>query len=371
MPREYYIGCISGTSLDGLDLALVSFEEDSCEVAASFCEKIPDKLQADLSSLCSPGPSEIERLGRAHTAFGRFIGHAINKFIEAHQFVARSEIKAIGSHGQTIRHRPDLDHPFSIQIGSAAAVSEITGITTVADFRMADLMSGGQGAPLVPAFHKQVFTSEKSKRLIINLGGISNISVLPQEEASASVYGYDIGPANALMDRWTEKHLGTPYDKDGRWAQTGEIIEPLLSKLLSDEYFSRATPKSTGREYFNMTWLEKNSIENASPKDIQRTLLELTATTVADAIKQESTKGPVEIYVCGGGSHNAFLVERIKALSDATLLNKTDTLGLPADDVEAAAFAWLARETLERRPGNLPSVTGAKKAKILGAIHYA
>lgn len=371
MARDYYIGCISGTSLDGLDLALVAFDKSDYEVISSSCSKIPKELQADLSSLCSPGPNEVERLGRADVAFGRFIGDAINRFIEAQHSISSSQIKAIGSHGQTIRHRPDIDHPFSIQIGAASAISEITGITTVADFRMADLMSGGQGAPLVPAFHQQVFSSETSKRLIINLGGISNISVLPQRSATIPVVGYDIGPANALMDRWIETHIGKRYDDDGNWARTGKTIEPLLTQMLRDEYFSRATPKSTGREHFNMPWLEKMLLRNEQARDIQRTLLELTATSVADAIVMESNDKAVETYVCGGGAHNTFLLERIQALSGACILKKTDELGIPVDDVEAAAFAWLARETIERRPGNLPSVTGANKPKILGAIYPA
>lgn len=370
MPREYYIGCISGTSLDGLDLAIVSFEEDDCKVVFSSCAKIPRKLQENLSSLCSPGTNEIERLGRADVEFGRFIGDSVNSLLASSAF-DRSQIKAIGSHGQTIRHRPNIDYPFSIQIGAASAISEITGITTVADFRMADIMTGGQGAPLVPAFHHQVFSSNKSKRIIVNLGGISNISVLPQQGETQPIFGYDVGPANTLMDRWIEKHLGKRYDEDGRWARTGITLPPLLSNMLSDEYFSRATPKSTGREYFNMAWLEKMLTNSERAEDVQRTLLELTATTLADAIKQENNDGPAELYICGGGAHNRLLIERIHALSGADQLSKTDDLGIPVDDVEAAAFAWLARETLEGRPGNLPSVTGAKKPKVLGAIYHA
>lgn len=371
MAREYYIGCISGTSLDGLDLALVAFHEGNCEVVLSNCSEIPKELQADLSSLCSTGPNELERLGRADVAFGLFIGDAINKFIEALHSVDRAEIKAIGSHGQTIRHIPDIEHPFSIQIGAASAISEITGITTVSDFRMADLMAGGQGAPLVPAFHHQVFSSNESKRLIINLGGISNISVLPQVGAAIPVHGYDIGPANALMDRWVEKHLQKSFDKDGRWARTGETIEPLLTKMLSDKYFSRVPPKSTGREYFNMNWLEEMPLGNERAEDIQRTLLELTAATIADAVKKENNSEAAELYLCGGGAHNTFLLERIQALTGIDTIRKTDALGIPADDVEATAFAWLARETMAGRPGNLPTVTGASKLKVLGAIYPA
>lgn len=366
MPGEYYIGCISGTSLDGLDLALLDFSKNSPKVAYSECATIPPDLQSELGKLCSPGPNEIERLGRADVEFGMFIGNCINRLIAKHS-IDREEIRAVGSHGQTIRHRPDINHPFSMQVGAISAIAETTGITTVGDFRMADIMVGGQGAPLVPAFHHQVFSSNEYQRLIINLGGISNLTVLPKGD-TAQIQGYDIGPANTLLDRWTETHLGKSYDESGKWARSGKLLPSLLADMLKDEYFSRPTPKSTGREYFNMQWLEQFKIENQKPEDIQRTLLELAASTVVAAVIQEKNHQPTEIYVCGGGAHNTFLLERIEALSGAPHIGKTDALGIPVDDVEAAAFAWLARETLEGRPGNLPSVTGATKPKILGAI---
>jgi anhydro-N-acetylmuramic acid kinase len=372
MARELFIGCISGTSLDGLDLVVVEFNNDSPKVIGSHCAIIPKTLQTELSALCSPGPNEIERLGRSDVALGRFIGESINAFL-TEQALDRESIIAIGSHGQTIRHHPDGKHPFSMQIGAPSAIAETTGITTIADFRMADMMAGGQGAPLVPFFHQKAFSSDRVDRLIINLGGISNISVLPPQDAQQLIpaYGYDIGPANTLMDRWTEKHLGKGYDAFGSWARKGQLDHDLLSRLLGDEYFSREWPKSTGREYFNIPWLEQFLEGAERPEDVQRTLLELSADTIANAIKiaQESTLA--EVYLCGGGAHNSFLVERITTLSEPNKIALTDDLGIPADDVEAAAFAWLARETLAKRPGNLTSVTGAKKAKILGAVHFA
>ena len=372
MPRDYYIGCISGTSLDGLDLALVEFKQGKPTVIHSECATIPSDLQSELNSLCSPGPNEIERLGRADIEFGKFIGDSINALLKKLSF-DHTEISAIGSHGQTIRHRPDIDHPFSMQVGAISTIAERTGVTTIGDFRMADIAAGGQGAPLVPAFHEQVFSCSTAKRLIINLGGISNITTLPcqDNESDTSIQGYDIGPANTLMDCWIKKHLGKNYDNEGLWAQSGKLLDTTLNQMLRDSYFSRGTPKSTGREYFNMNWLEKFEIQNQNPEDVQRTLLELTAHTISAAISQEKTQELLEIYLCGGGAHNSFLLKRIKELSGLNSISKTDILGIPADDVEAAAFAWLARETLKGRPGNLPSVTGATKLKILGAVCYA
>lgn len=372
MARELFIGCISGTSLDGLDLVAVDFDNSTPKVIGSQCATIPKTLQTELSALCSPGPNEIERMGRSDVALGRFIGESINTFLTA-QALDPESIIAIGSHGQTIRHHPDGKDPFSMQIGAPSAIAETTGITTVADFRMADIMAGGQGAPLVPLFHQSVFSCNDAQRLIINLGGISNISILPPQstQQSISAYGYDIGPANTLMDRWTEKHIGQSYDAFGSWAREGELNQNLLSQMLNDEYFSRKTPKSTGREYFNIPWLEKFLVGSERPQDVQRTLLELSAATIANAIKIAQDHTLAEVYLCGGGAHNRFLVERITSLSEPNNIRLTDALGIPADDVEAAAFAWLARETLARRPGNLTSVTGAKKAKILGAVHFA
>jgi anhydro-N-acetylmuramic acid kinase len=372
MGRELFIGCISGTSLDGLDLVTVEFDNGAPKVIGSKCAVIPTGLQAELSALCSPGPNEIERMGRSDVALGRFIGESINTFL-TDQSIEPTNIIAIGSHGQTIRHHPDGKHPFSMQIGAPSAIAEVTGITTVADFRMADIMAGGQGAPLVPFFHQKAFSSEQAQRLIINLGGISNISILPLQDARKSVpaFGYDIGPANTLMDRWTEKHISKSYDAFGLWAREGQLDKTLLSRMLGDAYFSREMPKSTGREYFNMPWLEQFLEGSERPEDVQRTLLELCASTIATAIQNIQNSHTAEAYLCGGGAHNSFLVERIKSLSKLNKIGITDDLGIPVDDVEAAAFAWLARETLEGRPGNLRTVTGAKKAKILGAVHFA
>jgi len=367
--REFYIGSISGTSLDGIDVALVCFEDGKLSVVDAICSPIPASLQRELTLLCSPGANEIYRCGQADVQLGKSIALAVNELI-GRSSLSNHNISAIGSHGQTIRHHPELTEAFSLQIGNASVIAELTGITTVSDFRMADIACGGQGAPLVPAFHQYAFSDINQTRLVINLGGISNISVISPSQ-QGKVHGYDIGPANTLMDRWIERHLSQPYDKDGEWARSGALVPKLLENLLNDPYFSRQGPKSTGREYFNLDWLFPRMEEAYLPQDIQRTLLELTAKTVGNAILSEKINGTEEIYLCGGGAHNSFLTERISTLSGHTDIRTTQELGVPVDDVEATAFAWLAREALNRRPGNITSVTGARKPKVLGAIHFA
>jgi len=369
MSREYYIGCISGTSLDGLDLALVDFDENTTRVLSTHCQPIPDELSSALSELCLPGPDEIDRLGEADVALGKFISSAINNFVKQTGIEAEN-IAAIGSHGQTIRHRPNALHPFTMQLGNGHVIAEQTGIMTIADFRMADMAAGGHGAPLVPAFHSAIFSSDLNQRLVINLGGISNISIIPasnKQDTPAS--GYDIGPANTLMDRWIERHKGLSYDKDGAWANEGIVEVELLKHMLCDPFFATSGPKSTGREYFNLSWLNKFQPEHYAIENVQRTLLELCAITVANAIKHERTSRESDIFVCGGGAHNTLLMQRIAKHAEHDKINTTDALGISVDDVEACAFAWLARQTIKRRPGNLCSVTGANKAKILGAIY--
>jgi len=367
MAREYFIGCISGTSLDGLDVALVQFDQHKAHVISSICQTIPLQLKTKLTALCSVGDNEIDRLGETDSQFGHFIGSTINAFL-SNQNILPDQVEAIGSHGQTVRHRPNSTHPFTLQIGNAAVIAHTTGIPTISDFRSADIAAGGQGAPLVPAFHKFAFTSEDTRRLVLNLGGISNISVLPPSLGNdQNIHGYDIGPANTLMDRWIEKHKSVSYDKDGTWAGSGQLIIPLLEAMLKDNFFRVSGPKSTGREHFNLSWLNSFLIGNEKPEDVQRTLLELTAQSVSIAIKAEARSSLNELVLCGGGARNCFLVERISDLCSPITTVKTDKLGIPSDDVEAAAFAWLAREHVNRRPGNLCTVTGAKKPKILGA----
>ncbi|HET8705381.1 MAG TPA: anhydro-N-acetylmuramic acid kinase, partial [Pseudomonadales bacterium] len=277
----------------------------------------------------------------------------------------------IGSHGHTLRHRPLLDAPFSWQIGDPNVIAERTGITTVADFRRRDVAAGGQGAPLVPAFHAHVFGDEDFDRVVLNIGGIANVTILPDRKSQRPVRGFDTGPGNALLNDWTERHLGKSFDDNGNWARSGVVCDELLSELLKDTYFTKPVPKSCGREQFNLNWLEERLFHFPQLRacDVQATLVELTAATVALAIKAQASDAR-DLFVCGGGAHNAYLMERIAALSGLDA-QKTEMLGVPADWVEAMAFAWLAWQTLERRTGNLPSVTGASRPVILGAIYPA
>lgn len=369
MAGEYFVGCISGTSLDGLDLALVHFRDNKASVQNSTCVDIPVSLQRSLTALCLPGDNELDRLGETDVELGEFIANSIIEFLKQCD-ISPNQIKAIGSHGQTVRHRPNARHPFTAQIGNAHVIAEHTKIVTISDFRMADMAAGGQGAPLVPAFHKAIFADRDQRRLIVNLGGISNISIIPAaQDQCQHTSGYDIGPANTLLDRWVETHKGERYDKNGAWASQGTVVPDLFDAMLSDPFFALPAPKSTGREYFNLDWIMKFNPAKYAAEDVQRTLLELTAETTARSIKTESTSKQTQVFVCGGGSHNPLLIERITSLSDQSPIKPTDTLGVPSDDVEACAFAWLARQTTKQLPGNLMTVTGAKSPKILGAIH--
>jgi anhydro-N-acetylmuramic acid kinase len=285
-----------------------------------------------------------------------------------HGRVAPTDIAAIGVHGQTVRHRPDLG--YTTQIANPARLAEATGITVVADFRSRDIAAGGQGAPLVPALHAALFASNAVHRVIVNLGGIANLTDLPPH---GEVRGFDTGPGNTLLDGWCERHTGAPFDRDGAWAASGRIARELLAELASDAYFAAAPPKSTGRDHFNPAWLQR-ALEQLraapQPVDVQRTLLVLTAATIARAIA-EQCRGATEIVLCGGGANNAALVRELAAALAPRRLTTTAALGISVEQVEALAFAWLAREALSGRPGNLPSVTGARGARILGAIYRA
>lgn len=371
MTRELYIGSISGTSLDGIDLALVEIDtlktHNNCKVVDSICHPLPTQLKNTLSALCYPGDNEISDLGQADVWFGHEVAKGISQLLNSNQ-VSANDIAAIGSHGQTIRHEPNAEHPFSLQVGNGNIIAEQTGITTITDFRMADMAAGGQGAPLAPAFHEVMFQDQRQTRIALNLGGIANISVIPSIDSNNATSGYDIGPANGLMDRWIEQHNNRPYDEHGDWARSGTVIPRLLKTLLSEPYFAQATPKSTGRELFNLEWLGAHLTGKEDPADVQRTLLELTAVTCAEAINKISNRD-IKTFLCGGGAHNAFLVERISGLAASTI-STTDELDIPVDDVEACAFAWFAFQTNHRRTSNCPSVTGAHKKKILGAIYY-
>ena len=374
MSRDYFIGLMSGTSMDGIDAVLVDFTDGTPKLIETLNYPIPTSLRSELQVLCQPGENEIERLGRADTQLGILFADAVKQLLNKSNLAAEN-ILAIGSHGQTIRHSPEGNSPFTLQIGDANQIAEHTGITTVADFRRRDMAAGGQGAPLVPAFHAAMFCDEKLQsskqtRVILNIGGISNITVLPKTTDS-NISGFDTGPGNGLMDAWVQQHKQQNFDKDGEWAASGNVNEKLLTQLLSNDYFDKTPPKSTGRELFNLSWLElqlSNVSENISKEDVQATLSELTAVSITDAINQYCTKAD-EVIVCGGGTHNSFLMKRLNEYLKPVEVKTTDELGLPAEWVEAVAFAWLAKETLANRPGNVPSVTGASHPVVLGGIY--
>ncbi len=374
MSSDYFIGLMSGTSLDAIDAVLVDFGSGSTKIVDTLSFPIPDSLRADLQALCQPGDNEIERLGRADTQLGILFAEAVNQLLNKTN-IAATEVHAIGSHGQTIRHAPEgagLEgkNPFTLQIGDANQIAEHTGITTVADLRRRDMAAGGQGAPLVPAFHAASFQSSDYARVILNIGGIANITVLPKKTGS-TISGFDTGPGNGLMDAWVQKHKQQHFDQDGQWASSGNVNEKLLTQLLSNDYFIKAPPKSTGRELFNLSWLEQQLSrvsEKISKEDVQATLCEFTVISIVDSINQHSSEVN-EVIGCGGGTHNSFLMKRLSERLKPIEVKTTDELGLPAEWVEATAFAWLAKETLAHRPGNVPGVTGARHPVVLGGIY--
>ncbi len=368
--REIYIGLMSGTSLDAVDTVAIEFCDNQFSLLGTLSTEIPEQLRRQIIALCTPGNNELERSGALDYQLGELFSAAILRLLEQQQ-LAPSQITAIGSHGQTIRHCPNATHPFTLQIGSAAVIAQRSGITTITDFRSRDIAAGGEGAPLVPAFHALLFDSELEQRCILNIGGIANLTFLSGKSGGA-VSGFDCGPGNLLMNAWCERHRQQPYDIGGQWANTGHVVQPLLENLLQERYIKRSPPKSTGRELFNILWLDRHLKEfpSVAPQDVQATLCELTAASIAMAINRHPTAVSA-IYVCGGGVHNKQLMYRLKQRLETTPIHSSKKIGLDPDWVEACAFAWLARQTLKGATGNLPEVTGAKHPVILGAIYPA
>jgi anhydro-N-acetylmuramic acid kinase len=360
-----YLGVMSGTSLDGLDIALIRQDHTTTLLGTRYLP-MPTALRGELLALCSPGPDELARAAIAEQQWARLAAQGIADLLLQHELSPQA-IRAIGSHGQTVRHEPARG--FTIQISNAALLAELTGICVVNDFRRRDLAAGGQGAPLVPAFHEALFARAQSRRAILNIGGFSNLSLL---EIDKPVHGFDCGPGNALLDAWIQRHKGADYDQDGQWAATGQVQPKLLQTLLGDTFFRARGPKSTGRELFNLPWLDLHlaALPRYAPEDVQATLLELTAQSIVAALQaaQEQTD---ELLVCGGGARNLTLMQRLSALLPCSRVSSTDAHGVPADWVEAMAFAWLAHCCLEGIPANRPSVTGAQGLRILGAIYPA
>jgi anhydro-N-acetylmuramic acid kinase len=365
---ERYIGLMSGSSLDGIDAVLVSFGSSSPQLHAHLVHPIDPDLVSELDALTRPGSDELARLCRADVLLGESFADAVTSLLDQ-AGIAGSQVRAIGSHGQTVRHYPDTHTPTTLQIGDPNIIAERTGLTTVADFRRRDMAAGGQGAPLVPAFHQAVLHDPEHNRVIVNIGGIANLTLLPAKQESG-ISGFDTGPGNALLDAWIKQQRNEAYDHHGEWAASGKVHSELLTALLGEPYFFRAAPKSTGRDIFNLEWLSNcwPTVAELSPADVQATLLELTAVTIADAI-QQTTPAPEQVLICGGGVHNITLLQRLNALLPAQQVLSTKDVGLDPDWVEAMAFAWLARQTLHHQTGNLPAVTGARHPVVLGGIY--
>ncbi len=371
MANELYIGLMSGTSLDGVDAVVVDLSSDFPCLIASHIEPFPDDLRTDLLALTQPGESEIDRMGEADIRFAALQSQAVRTLL-SNSGISTDRIRAIGSHGQTIRHRPDFKYPFTLQIGDPSQLAERCGITVVADFRRRDMAAGGQGAPLVPAFHEYFLRSAKVDRMVLNIGGMANVTLL-ERDPKIPALGYDTGPGNVLMDSWISRHHQQNYDRNGDWAAAGKIDRDLLGRLMQTPYLSMPAPKSTGRELFHIGWLDRILTDlsgDRAPADVQATLLEFTALSICEALQRHSLHSP-ELYLCGGGASNTRLLDRIKGLLADYSVSTTDELGLPSEWLEACAFGWLAKACMEGTPGNLPSVTGARGRRILGAIYQA
>lgn len=368
-----YIGLLSGTSMDGVDACLVDYSNLIPRVIGTHHRPYPAPLLNELRALASPHAAQgVQRMGRLDAWLGEFFAESALQLLELTGIPA-AEVRAIGSHGQTLWHAPHDEWPHTLQIADPHRIAERTGITVVADFRRRDVAAGGQGAPLIPPVHAALFGRADEARIVANIGGISNITVLPRGNASSGVWGFDTGPGNTLMDAWIHRHKGLAFDPDGVWAGSGRVGEDLLERLLADPYFTRPAPKSTGPEHFNLDWLEARGaglLTETAPEDVQATLLELTARTLVQAA-QDAAPESDRLLVCGGGAYNPVLMQRMQALAEPMRVESTAAHGVEPAWVEALAFAWLARQTTEGLPGNLPRVTGARGERILGAIYPA
>jgi len=364
-----FIGLMSGTSLDGVDGVLAHIAHDGrTQVQSHAFVPFEPGLRAELLALNQPGANELHRSALAANALAGVYALIVQQLLKQTGAQA-ADIRAIGAHGQTIRHQPLLHDGigYTLQLNNPALLAELTGIDVVADFRSRDLAAGGQGAPLVPAFHQGVFGTPGETVAVLNVGGISNLSVL---HASGQVHGWDCGPGNALMDHWCQQHTGQAFDRDGAWAASGQVIEPLLNRLLQEDYLQQAPPKSTGRDLFNPTWLQARlqGFEAAAPMDIQATLTEFTAEACVRDVRRHADDAN-RLMVCGGGALNRYLMDRLQAGLVRVEVTSSEAHGLPPLQVEAAAFAWLAHKCVQREPASLPSVTGARGARVLGTVY--
>ena len=366
---EIYIGLMSGTSLDGVDVAIVDFVDFPPRLLHSSTIPYTESIRQRLQSLCQSKTTTLDNLYGLDAELGELYAESVNQALELGT-IDRTQIVAVGCHGQTIRHSPDASRPFTAQIGDPNRIAALTGITTVADFRRKDIALGGQAAPLAPAFHRFLFHSDDENRLLINIGGIANITYLPAN-ATQPILGFDTGPGNTLLNYWNEKHQQSPFDDAGAWARSGKTIDKLLQNMIAaEDYFHFDPPKSTGTEYFNSDWLTRFLSDEFAANDVQATLVELTVTTIANALSALPYP-PENCFVCGGGAHNQYLLERLTQKLPRCGVTTTQSLGLEPDFVEAVAFAWLARERINLRSGNIPEVTLARHSAILGGIYAA
>lgn len=364
MTDGYFIGLMSGTSLDGIDAALVEFSGASIQCSETYFQAYSDTLKKKLLSLHHAANDELALSLRVSNEISDLYADAVLSLLKKAQVKSES-IQAIGAHGQTIRHVPE--HGYSCQLLNSARLAEKTGVNVVSDFRSRDIAAGGQGAPLVPAFHQACFAHPAENRAVVNIGGIANVTYLPH---SGQVTGFDTGPGNLLLDHWAQLKIGKTYDKGGQWAKSGQVIDSLLNNMLAEPYLLLTPPKSTGRDLFNAKWLQQHILyPHCKPEDVACTLVEFSAKTIIEQTNRFCHKIH-SIYLCGGGTHNAYLKERIQSLSPVTV-KTTDALGINSDWVEAIAFAWLAKQFVDRKPGNIPAVTGAAGPRILGTMSLA
>jgi anhydro-N-acetylmuramic acid kinase len=364
---EIYIGLMSGTSLDGIDIAIVDFNSKPPKVLLSETHPYTASIKSRISDITYDKTASIDSLCQLNIELGHAYATVVNESLKSSN-LTRAQIRAIGNHGQTIRHCPDASFPYTLQSGDPNTLAVETGITTVADFRGIDIALGGQGAPLAPAFHQTVFSSSTTDRAIINIGGIANITYLPSNPTE-KIMGFDTGPGNTLSDYWVGLHKSLAYDDGGQWAKSGRVIDELLAEIVEKElFFKQAAPKSTGTDHFNSTWLSAFDINKHAPKDIQATLIELTALSISDSISG-LPNSPIECFICGGGARNLHLITRIQKRLPKVLIQTTEQLSIDPDYVEAIAFAWLAKQRIDGQPGNIPSSTHASRQGILGGIY--
>jgi len=376
---ELYIGLMSGTSLDAVDAVVVSIDANSTHLLVSYEHPIPGELRQQILNICTGQPTTIAEIGHIDHQLGKLYANTVKSLLN-HAQLQPEQITAIGNHGQTVFHQPTGESPFTIQLGDANLIAALTGIDTIADFRRIDMALGGCGAPLAPAFHRHLFCARDSTTVVLNIGGIANISVIPAiGQTGDQVLGFDTGPGNILMDAWCERHTGRRYDKNGNWARQGQINPSLLEHLMSDPYLKIQPPKSTGREHYNLEWLDKQlerHIPNLQSKplwvqNVQRTLCEFSAQSIAQQVQNFKQGQDCELLVCGGGANNTLLMQQLQLRLQDWFILRTSDRSIPAEYIEAMAFAWLARQRVHNQASNLPTVTGARCKASLGVFYPA